>query len=570
MIEFKKLKWKNFLSTGNQWTELDLTESLTSLIVGENGAGKSTFLDALTFSLFGKPYRRINKPQLINSQNNSDCLTEIEFEIGTNEYKIIRGLNPHIFEIYINDELLDQDGRVKEYQTILEKKILKINFKSFTQIIILGSSTFQPFMQLNPAQRREVIEDLLDIQIFSRMNEILKFNISNVKSNLDKVTGSIKFNQEKKEMVEGYIQTTKDINNNKIDKLKKGIMQSLSIIELNEEKKKNMEKALSSVEKDIQTYDIIEDHISDLKKYQMQIESKIKKLSDKIDFYNNSDTCHTCNQDINKEHKDIVVYDLVKSLDDTENGKEKLLDALDQKKVKLEKRVKILDKRILIEHEIEGTKTDIIFHTKLNDKLDEEILDLVKIKEKSPGDDDRMRTLIVEEKQLSTERKELVDQRQYNGIAYDLLKDTGIKTSIIKQYLPVMNNLINKYLQSFDCYFNFTLDENFDEVIKSNYRDEFSYESFSEGEKMRIDLALLFTWRAVSKMKNSANTNLLILDEIFDSSLDDNGTEEFMKILTSLDNDTNVFVISHKGDILADKFERLIKFEKVNNFSKMV
>ena len=258
MIEFKKLKWKNFLSTGNQWTEFDLTDSPTSLIVGENGAGKSTFLDALTFSLFGKPYRRINKPQLINSINDSECLTEIEFVIGTNEYKIIRGLKPNIFEIYVNNELIDQDGRVKEYQNIIEKKILKVNFKSFTQIIILGSSTFQPFMQLNPAQRREVIEDLLDIQIFSRMNEILKFNISNVKFELDRVGGSIKFNQEKKEMVEGYVQTTKDINNNKIDKLKKGMMKSIYIIESDEQRIKKLEKHLERLEKEIKDYDSVE------------------------------------------------------------------------------------------------------------------------------------------------------------------------------------------------------------------------------------------------------------------------------------------------------------------------
>ena len=570
MIVFKKLKWKNFLSTGNTWTEMSLMESPSCLIVGENGAGKSTFLDALTFSLFGKPYRKINKPQLVNSINDSDCLTEIEFSIGTNDYHVIRGLKPHILEIYVNGKLLDQDGKLKDYQNILEKKILQVNFKSFTQIIILGSSTFQPFMQLNPAQRREVIEDLLDIQIFSRMNELLKFKIASTKHDLNMVTQDIKFNEEKKELLESYIKRNKDATDERIEKLKKSIMSSLAIIEKNEDEIENLENKRSDVISSMKKYDDVEGEIVKLKTYLSQVDSKIKKISEKIGFYTENDTCHVCKQDISVDHKHTVVGELQDSIFESESGKRELLEFLDTKAKLLSEYNGLSNQVILLDGEMDDLTHNLRWHKKSISLIEGDILDLTKIKEKSSGDDNRMKTIVKDHIQLTNKREELVDNRHYNGIAYDLLKDTGIKTSIIKQYLPIMNTKINKYLQDFDCFFNFTLDENFDEIIKSSYRDEFSYESFSEGEKMRIDLALLFTWRAISKMKNSANTNLLILDEIFDSSLDDNGTEEFMKILTTLDADTNVFVISHKGDILVDKFDRTLKFEKVNNFSRMV
>ena len=570
MIIFKKLRWKNFLSTGNNWTELDLTDSQSSLIVGENGAGKSTFLDALTFSLFGRPYRKINKPQLVNSINDSDCLTEIEFEIGTNEYKIIRGLKPHILEIYVNGQLIDQDGKLKDYQSILEKRILQVNFKSFTQIIILGSSTFQPFMQLNPAQRRDVIEDLLDIQIFSRMNEILKFQIADVKQNITTVTNSIKFNEEKKELLKSYIKRNRDATDEKIEKLKITIMESLDMIEQNHVKKKNLESDRDKLKDNLLVYDNVDDEITRLKTYLSQVESKIKRVTDKIEFYDDNDSCHVCKQDISDDHKGSVIDELEANIEDSKSAKDEMVDFIAKKSKLLDERNQLSSSLVLINSEIDELIQNTKWRKKSIDVIETEIIDLTKIKEKSSGDDQRMKDIVSEHVTLSSNREELVESRHYNGIAYELLKDTGIKTSIIKQYLPIMNNKINKYLQDFDCFFNFTLDENFDEVIKSNYRDEFSYESFSEGEKMRIDLALLFTWRAISKMKNSANTNLLILDEIFDSSLDDNGTEEFMKILTTLDDSVNVFVISHKGDILVDKFDRTIKFEKVNNFSRMV
>ena len=570
MIIFKKLRWKNFLSTGNNWTELDLTDSQSSLIVGENGAGKSTFLDALTFSLFGRPYRKINKPQLVNSINDSDCLAEIEFEIGTNEYKIVRGLKPHILEIYVNGQLIDQDGKLKDYQSILEKRILQVNFKSFTQIIILGSSTFQPFMQLNPAQRRDVIEDLLDIQIFSRMNEILKFQIADVKQNITTVTNSIKFNEEKRELLKSYIKRNRDATDEKIEKLKITIMESLDMIEQNHVKKKNLESDRDKLKDNLLVYDNVDDEITRLKTYLSQVESKIKRVTDKIEFYDDNDSCHVCKQDISDDHKGSVIDELEANIEDSKNAKDEMVDFITKKSKLLDERNQLSSSLVLINSEIDELIQNTKWRKKSIDVIETEIIDLTKIKEKSSGDDQRMKDIVSEHVTLSSNREELVESRHYNGIAYELLKDTGIKTSIIKQYLPIMNNKINKYLQDFDCFFNFTLDENFDEVIKSNYRDEFSYESFSEGEKMRIDLALLFTWRAISKMKNSANTNLLILDEIFDSSLDDNGTEEFMKILTTLDDSVNVFVISHKGDILVDKFDRTIKFEKVNNFSRMV
>ena len=570
MIIFKKLRWKNFLSTGNNWTELDLTDSQSSLIVGENGAGKSTFLDALTFSLFGRPYRKINKPQLVNSINDSDCLAEIEFEIGTNEYKIVRGLKPHILEIYVNGQLIDQDGKLKDYQSILEKRILQVNFKSFTQIIILGSSTFQPFMQLNPAQRRDVIEDLLDIQIFSRMNEILKFQIADVKQNITTVTNSIKFNEEKKELLKSYIKRNRDATDEKIEKLKITIMESLDMIEQNHVKKKNLESDRDKLKDNLLVYDNVDDEITRLKTYLSQVESKIKRVTDKIEFYDDNDSCHVCKQDISDDHKGSVIDELEANIEDSKSAKDEMVDFIAKKSKLLDERNQLSSSLVLINSEIDELIQNTKWRKKSIDVIETEIIDLTKIKEKSSGDDQRMKDIVSEHVTLSSNREKLVESRHYNGIAYELLKDTGIKTSIIKQYLPIMNNKINKYLQDFDCFFNFTLDENFDEVIKSNYRDEFSYESFSEGEKMRIDLALLFTWRAISKMKNSANTNLLILDEIFDSSLDDNGTEEFMKILTTLDDSVNVFVISHKGDILVDKFDRTIKFEKVNNFSRMV
>ena len=570
MIQFKKLRWKNFLSTGDSFTEINLDEYPTSLVIGENGSGKSTMLDALTFSLFSKPFRKVNKTQMINTVNAKGCMAEIEFDIGNKSYMVRRGQKPKIFEIYVNDKLLNQDAKVKDYQDRLEKQILKLNYKSFTQIIVLGSSSFQPFMQLPAFHRREVIEDLLDIQIFSIMNQILKERITDNKDELFMNDQTLELNSDKIEIQRKYIQEVKEINNDKITKTKEFILESQKeasdnrrIIETN---KTTAEELLGEVA----GYDILLGEIKEYEKLESKINNSLEKVQGDIDFFDNHDDCPLCKQGIENDHKLSITFEKNKMVEEKEQGLSVLGNQLTRLNVKrnsietVQKTISKLDS----ESERIGYQVDSI--DDYIQKLEDEIEYLYEVKKRSYGDDEKLVVLKVDRDRLESKRKRLITDREYFHLASDLLKDTGIKTKIIKQYLPIMNKLINKYLTAMDSYFNFTLDENFNEQIKSRFRDEFSYDSFSEGEKMRIDLALLFTWRSIAKMKNSANTNLLVLDEVFDSSLDTGGTDEFMKLLHSMGQGINIFVISHKGDALFDKFENVVKFEKIGNFSKVV
>jgi DNA repair exonuclease SbcCD ATPase subunit len=570
MIIFQKVRWKNFLSTGNSFTEIELTRSTNTLIVGHNGAGKSTILDALTFGLFGKPFRKINKPQLMNTINNSDCVVEIEFKIGKKQYKVVRSIKPNAFEIYCDAVLVNQDAKAKDYQEHLEKFILKLNYKSFTQVVILGSASFVPFMQLSPADRRAIIEDLLDIQIFSSMNSIVKNKISTIKDEQKTVDYNIK-------LVDAKISLQKqNIEDNKKNHL----------VEINKKVQEisDNDTHLNKVAKDI---DLIQKHIGQLTDkisdktavssrttklitLQSKFEDNVRKLNKEISFYQNNDNCPTCQQAIVSETKDKHVTEKQTKISEIQTATTKLEEELQNVHTRLEEIEKIQKHINAHNSEVVKLNTQVTSINSYNTRLSKEIEELRTRTVSTDGGDDKLKTLNAELQGYNDVAEQLSIDKQYHEFAATLLKDTGIKTKIIKQYLPVMNKLINKYLTSMDFFVNFNLNESFEETIKSRHRDEFSYASFSEGEKMRIDLALLFTWRQIAKMKNSVNTNLLILDEVFDSSLDGVGTEEFLKLLNSLDNSTNVFVISHKGDQLFDKFRSVIKFQKTNNFSQVV
>ena len=570
MIIFKKVRWKNFLSTGDVFTEMNLTASPTTLIVGENGSGKSTMLDALTFVLYSKPFRKINKPQLINSVNNAGLLVEVEFAVGSKNYKIIRGIKPNIFEIYVDGKMMDQDSTVRDYQERLEKYILKLNYKSFTQIIVLGSSSFQPFMQLSASNRREVIEDLLDIGIFSTMNQLLRESVVETRMKLNRFEQDLKMTDERISVQQKYIDDVAEIQNNKIEDTLKELdsaERQRSELDLEIQLIRNR---ISVLEPDVDGISVIRERLSKLQTMEKQIRSKLKKVETDIKFYDDNDNCPTCGQVLDYKHVQSILSEKQKRAEELSLGSVRIVEEIDN--TKLQVQGKEIIENDIDKHEISITNcaNSTIALNKYIHKLTSDIEYLHKVRDKSDGDLEKITKLNEERYRIVESIAELAEEQKYFHTMGDMLKDGGIKTQIIKQYLPVMNNLVNKYLTAMESYFNFTMDEQFNEIIKSRYRDEFSYASFSEGEKMRIDLALLFTWRSVAQLKNSANTNLLILDEVFDSSLDTNGTDEFLKLLQSLDSKSNVFVISHKGDTLYDKFDSTIKFEKIQNFSKVV
>ena len=565
MITFESVRWKNFLSTGNNFTEIQLDRNSTTLIIGENGAGKSTILDALCFGLFGKPFRNINKPQLLNSVNASNCLVEVEFKVGGKDVKVVRGIKPNVFEIYINGKMYNQDANARDYQKYLEQQILKLNYRSFTQVVILGSSTFVPFMQLKARHRREVVEEILDIQIFSLMNMILKQKLKTIEADHRELEYKESLTSEKLTLKKRYIQ---DIQDNR----RKLIEEKTVLISGNEEeifKKKRkiadlqddiegMHEKISNATKVVEQFDKLNDLNSQLK-------TKHRSHKRLIKFFEENEDCPTCQQHIDEDYKDTMLSKENKKYDKLTVGIKELADKLEATKVKINI-INEVNKNIQSNNvEIAKENSSIGELEKFNTTLDTEVKQLQdgRVDKK---DHEEVVSLQEEFDTVSKEKNKLREEKVYSDAVRTMLTDQGIKTKIIKQYLPIMNKLINTYLTSMEFYVNFTLDENFDETIKSRYRDDFTYASFSEGEKMRIDLALLFTWRAVAKMKNSANTNLLILDEIFDSSLDGTGTDEFLKILNTL-SDENIFVISHKQDALADKFRSTIRFEKVKNFS---
>jgi DNA repair exonuclease SbcCD ATPase subunit len=569
MIIFEKLRWKNILSTGNSFTELNLTKSPNTLVIGNNGAGKSTMLDALCFGLFGKPFRKINKPNLLNSINQQQGVVEVEFSIGQKKYKIIRGIKPNTFEVYCNNQLVDQDAKAKDYQDHLEKFILKINYKSFTQVVILGSASFVPFMQLSPGDRRAIIEDLLDIGIFSSMNGIVKEKMSINKNESLKNKYDLDLSAEKIKMQKDAIEEHKKHNDAEIEKKKKEVLQSIDQTFTLQKNIELIQKHIDVLNSKINDKLAVEKKNTQLIQLESKLESRLKKLDKEHKFYEENHDCPTCKQGI----ADTFRHNQLSGINQTKGEVGVGLKDIEAKIQKANERIEEIQKIVkhIQEHNNEIVKNNSTI-TAVNafiTKLQKEIEDLSARKDNLEDENAKLKELKVELGVLVKKQEVLSSEKQYLEYAGNLLKDTGIKTRIIKQYLPIMNKLINKYLTSMDFFVNFNINENFEESIKSRHRDDFSYANFSEGEKMRIDLALLFTWRQIAKMKNSTNTNLLILDEVFDSSLDTVGTDEFLKLLHEMDKDTNVFVISHKGDQLFDKFRSVIKFKKVNNFSQV-
>ena len=569
MIIFQKVRWKNFLSTGASFTEIDFQRSPNTLIIGNNGAGKSTILDALCFGLFGKPFRKINKPQLLNSINNQAAVVEIEFSIGKKQYKVIRGIKPNIFEILQNGTLLNQDAAAKDYQDYLERFILKLNYKSFTQVVILGSASFVPFMQLSPADRRAIIEDLLDIGIFSSMNSVVKEKMSEIKDFTTKTKYEMELTAEKIKFQKQNIEEHKNRSEAEIEKKKKEVNEN---IDQNFTLQKDIEliqKHIDVLQSKIQDKLAIEKKSTKLLQLESKLESRLKKLDKEYKFYEENHDCPTCKQGIADTFRRSQLSGIDKTKGEIGVGIADIETKIQEANNRIEEIQKIV--KHIQEHNNEIVKhnsTISAINTYIS-KLQKEIEELSATKDSLEEENAKLKELQQELGVLVEKQKELSEQKQYYEFAGSLLKDTGIKTKIIRQYLPIMNKLINKYLTAMDFFVNFNINEQFEETIKSRHRDEFSYANFSEGEKMRIDLALLFTWLQIAKLKNSTNTNLLILDEVFDSSLDGVGTEEFLKLIHEMGTDTNVFVISHKGDQLFDKFRSIIKFEKVNNFSRI-
>lgn len=570
MILFKKVRWKNFLSTGNSFTEIDLNNTKSTLVVGQNGAGKSTMLDAISFGLFGKPHRNINKPQLVNSINQKSCIVEVEFSIGSTHYKIVRGIKPNVFEIWRNDKMINQSSHAKEYQKILEQNILKLNHKSFHQVVVLGSSSFIPFMQLAGWHRRDVIEDLLDINVFSKMNTLLKEKTGKLKEDLKSTDYDLEITKEKIDLQRKYIKEVEALSNDQIEEKETQIFlaeDSIENLQLeNVNTSEEIEKLSIGLEEGLKKNN---DKKQSLLHYKAEFNQKISALVKDSKFYEQNDTCPTCSQDIDEDLRSeklstakAKASEIQKALDDVSDQSsivESTIERLNSASNAIREKTSLISSNnreiVRLQGQIKGL-TSSISQIRSNDG------DVAKSKTDLENLKDLKDNLL--DKKLSYK-----DELNYNMVMSEMLKDTGIKTKIIKQYLPVINKLVNQYLQVLDFFVHFDLDEEFKETIRSRHRDEFTYDSFSEGEKQRIDLSLLFTWRHIAKMKNSVATNLLILDETFDSSLDHDGVENLLKILHTLSDDTNVFVISHKGDILDGKFESKIEFKKEKNFSKM-
>jgi len=569
MIRFKTVRWKNFLSTGAQFTEVKLDKATTTLIVGENGAGKSTILDAICFCLFNKPFRSINKPQLMNSINGKALEVEIEFSIGQKEYKVRRGIKPGIFEIYVQDVLLNQDAASKDYQKYLEDAVLKLNYKSFTQIVILGSASFTPFMQLPLGHRREIIEDILDIQIFTTMNSVLKDKNTEIKAKLLDLDSKIELGKNKVKLQQQYIATLEKDKQKKVEDVQKRILESTEeISQLNAgcNAEKEAEKILKS---EISDSAEKRNKRTEMGSLLRKLSERIKAQENSIQFYHEHDVCPTCSQNLDEDLKTSAVTLHTHKLEEVENAIQTLTEQLNDVDTRLDEIADIEQKISEHQNSIIQFNTRIIAAQSYIQKLQEDLKNDTSVETNLTDEKTILKTLAKEVVAFSDAKTTINEEKHYLDIASILLRDTGIKTKIIRQYLPVINKLVNKYLQAMDFFCHFELDETFNESIKSRHRDEFSYASFSEGEKQRIDLALLFTWRTIAKMKNCASTNLLLLDEVFDSSLDANGTDYVMNLINTLGDETNVFVISHKGDLLFDKFRSVMKFEKYQNFSRI-
>ena len=570
MIVFESVSWQNFLSTGNTPITVILNSHPSTLVIGDNGSGKSTMLDALTFGLFGKPFRRIKKDQLVNSVNSRGCEVEVKFKIGRKKYRIVRSIKPTRFEIYIDDKLLNQDASSKDYQKQLENNILKLNHRSFTQVVILGSSSFVPFMQLTAAARREVVEEILDIKVFSLMNVILKQRVKNNKERSRDITYQNELLEHKIELHEKQIQDAKEKGKTSLTALEKKIKNNQKEIEALQKETDELVKMIGEYETNIQPkYKKLASDTGEMKQIEFKIKQKSTNAEKEINFFKENDNCPTCEQHIDEEFKNKAIEQRTDKM---------VVNACSL--VRVGEQLSEMDARMTlyeaIEKDVRNNEVDAAKKTTslnavraFNEQLTEQMDEINNADTEIEGDKIRLQEYRDDAKSIKKEKEKIGEEANYLNLARQLLQDSGIKTKIIKKYLPIMNKLVNSYLNQLEFQVKFELDEQFNEKIKSRYRDEFAYANFSEGEKMRIDLALLFTWRQIAKMKNSTNTNLLILDEIFDSSLDVNGTDEFLKILNTLSNE-NIFLISHKSDLNVDKFDSLIRFEKVQNFTKVV
>ena len=569
MILFEKIRWKNFLSTGNQYTEISFTEHPTNLIIGTNGAGKSTLLDALTFSLFGKPFRKINKPQLVNTVNEKDCRVEVEFSISNTKWKVVRGIKPNIFEIFRDDTALNQSAAALDQQKWFEQNVIKMNYKSFTQIVILGSSTFVPFMQLSAANRRDVIEDLLDIRIFSSMNNLMKDKIRQVKEDIKVLDLKKESLIDKVKMQENFINELECRGKENI-KQKEDKIQGL----LNEENDlmnacEGMNEELVSLEKSLEKHSGATEKLRTLGNLKGKISNKVSSITKEHKFFTQNTVCPTCNQDIEETFRINRIKDAQDKAKELQSGYKELEQAINKEEER-ERQFTALSKEITtLTHGISQNNIKIAGCQRQVRDLESEIQRITDQLANRNTEHEKLTTFKDNLKTTYDELAQRKDTINYYDFSYSLLKDGGVKTKIIKKYLPLINQQVNRYLQLMDFYINFSLDEEFSETVQSPIHEDFSYSSFSEGEKMRIDLALLFTWREVARMKNSVNTNLLIMDEVFDSSLDGFGTEEFLKIIRFVIKDANIFVISHK-ESLHDKFADVIRFDKVKGFSRKV
>ena len=568
MIIFKKIRWKNFLSTGNQFIEVDLNKSNTTLIIGTNGSGKSTLLDAMTYVLFNRPFRIIKKEQMVNTVNNGDALVEIEFSIGTKEYKVRRDIKPNIFEIYCDDELINQDASSVDYQKILERNIMRLSYRSFVQVVILGSSSYEPFMKMKSRYRKEAVEEILDIKVFSHMDWMLRDQQSVLNKKIVDVKHNADLIQSKYELEDKHF---KEIKNRNVDDKK---LKQDQLDKIENDKKTYLEKIqqldtdYKKHNDDIKDKEKVEKKLNQLSKLEAKIEQNLHTHEKNLQFFEDNDSCPTCTQKLEpifRGEKQAYEKGKIATLND---GMKKLVEEITQTETKLKEFNSISKKMTDLNIEISKLNTSIEEMKKYSDNLHNEILLLENKKQDSDKIEEELNNLAQQLNETQEELTKINEEKTYVDTVREILSEKGAKTRIIKKYLPIMNTLINQYLQDMDFFVNFNLDEEFNETIKSRFRDTFNYNNFSEGEKLRIDLALLFTWRNIAKMKNSTNTNVLILDEIFDSSLDSQGTEDFFKILRTLSKE-NVFIISHKGDILFDKFTNIIKFEKTNNFTRL-
>ena len=568
MITFKKIRYKNFLSTGNTPIEISLNKSNTTLIVGSNGSGKSTLLDALCFVLFNKPFRIIKKEQMVNTVNNGDCEIVLEFDVGTKKYKIIRGIKPNIFEIYQDGQLINQDASNIDYQKYLENNIMRLNYRSFLQVVLLGSSSYEPFMKMKPRYRREVVEEILDIRVFGLMDLILRPQQSELTRNVTELRHKCDLIESKYETELKHYKALSDLNLNDLDGKRKTLDKNTEANYQYHKKIEEINIELESYQDKVKYKDKEQAKLSKLSKLEAKIEQNLSTHKKNLEFFEENDNCPTCTQPLEPDFKGEKIEHEKGKLVSLNDGMKKLMEEIARQEELITAMEKMSNKMYEMNVEVSKLQTSIEELNKYSNNIHEEIKSLENKQTDGREIESQLEQLKVDLENTKIERDKIIEKKGYVDILREILNDKGAKSQIIKKYVPIMNTLINQYLQSMDFFISFHLDEEFNETVKSRFRDTFNYNNFSEGEKMRIDLALLFTWRQIAKMKNSVNTNLLVLDEIFDSSLDGQGTDDFFKIIKTMTKE-NIFIISHKGDILFDKFTDIVKFEKYKNFTRL-